>query len=196
MGWFAPESVETWVTSSRQLLAGPKPLEGDAIEGAPLVALDQGRVALMRLGDSEEPTFAITFGHPREHQRWLIEATASEVGRLLDTLEVFARSSRLAPPAGLGYANPTHRSVTPDRKRGALPDVAGESGEIWATAELNMEGEVIPGTSRVLWASGPALAKAVLRVLPGYRYQRKDGGTPPRLAVYQRFRVKAVSGER
>lgn len=189
VGWFAPESVETWVAVARRLLAGPRPQEGDAIEGTPLIALDQGRVGLIQTGDPIERRFGLTFGHPREHQRWLIEATATEVGHLLDSLGLLARTSRLAPAAGLTYANPTHRAVTPDRTQGLPPRVTGDSGEIWATVVLDEKGQAIGGTSRVLWATRPALTNAVLAVLPGYRYARKDGGRE-QLVVYQRFRVR------
>jgi hypothetical protein len=191
VGWFAPESVEAWIAVTRQLLAGPRPLEGDAIEGTPLVALDQGRMGLMQTGDSVERRFGLTFGHPREHQRWLIEATATEIGRLLDSLALLARTSRLAPPAGLTYANPTHRAVTPDRKEGVPPRVTGDPGEIWATMVLDEKGRAIGGTTRVLWATRPALADAVLAVLPGYRYARRDGRREG-LVVYQRFRVSGA----
>lgn len=193
VGWFDHDSVSAWIDRSRQLFADRPPDEGDKVETPPLVARDGGTLALLRFGDAGDQCCALSFGHPREWQRWIIESGTGEILRLLDTLDLLAASTRLDPPAGLGYANPTNRRATPDRKTGPLPMVTGEGGEIWAKAELNERGEVIPETVRVLWASRPELAKGVLQVLPGYRYQRKDGGKPDRLVVYQRFRV---SGEK
>ena len=193
VGWFDHDSVSVWIDRSRQLLAGGPPDEGDKVETPPLVARDGGTVALMRFGDPGDPCCALAFGHPRERQRWIIESSTLEILRLLDTLDLLSASTRLHPPTDLGYANPTNRRATPDRKAGPLPVVTGEGGEIWARATLNEQGEVIPGSGVIVWASRAELGRAVLEVLPGYRYQRKDGGRPGGLVVYQRFRV---SGEK
>jgi len=192
VGWFDPDSIAPWVAQTRLLLGQSPPAAGDGLEAAPLIAADRGRVSLFLVGDSTDRPFLLSFGHPSERQRWVIEATAGEIGRLLDTLGVLATRSHFAPPSGLGYANPTHRSATPDRDPGSRsPDVAAQGpGEVWATAELDSTGAVIGGTSRVLWADPAALAGRVLAVLPGYRYHRRDGGRPARLAIYQRFRVR------
>lgn len=193
VGWFDHDSVSAWIDRSRQLLAGRSPDAGDKVETSPLVARDGGTLALMRLGDAGDLCCALSFGHPREWQRWIIESSTGEILRLLDSLDLLAASTRLDPPAGLGYANPTNRRATPDRKAGPVPVVTGEGGEIWAMAVLNERGEVIPGSGEILWASRAELGRAVLEVLPAYRYQRKDGGKPGRLVVYQRFRVRGES---
>jgi hypothetical protein len=195
VGWFDPDSVLPWVGRTRLLLAQSPPAAGDGLEAAPLIALDQGRVTLVLVGDSTDRPFLLSFGHPSERQRWVIEATADEIGRLLDTLAALATGSRLVPPQGLGYANPTHRAATPDREPGSEPpDVTGSGpGEVWAAAELDSSGAVIARTSRVLWAEPASLAGRVLAVLPGYRYHRRDGGRPARLLIYQRFRVRRSS---
>ena len=192
VGWFDPDSVIPWVGRTRLLLGQSPPAAGDGLEAAPLIALDQGRVTLVLVGDTTDRPFLLSFGHPSERQRWVIEATADEIGRLLDTLTGLAPGSRLLPSHGLGYANPTHRTATPDREPGSHPpDVTGSApGEVWAAAELDSSGAVITGTCRVLWAEPAALARRVLAVLPGYRYHRRDGGRPARLLVYQRFRVR------
>lgn len=193
VGWFEPASVAPWVERTRPLLTGaPIPPTGEGLEAPTLTALDGGRVSLVLLGDGTDRPFYLSFGHPSERQRWVIEATAGEVSGLLDSMRSLAARSRLDPPEGIGYANPTHRATTPDREPGArLPDVGRvRPGEVWASAELDATGAVLPGTSRVLWSSRPALAAPVLAVLPGYRYRRRDGGRPERLVIYQRFRVR------
>lgn len=192
VGWFGPEKVAAWVEQTQPLLSRPAPAPGEGLEGPALAAADGGWVSVLLRGEGGDRPFLLGFGHPSERQRWVIEASAGELHRLLDSLWSFAARSRLAPPTGLGYANPTHRSTTPDREPGSpLPDVgAMRPGEVWASAELDGRGAVIAGTSRVLWASRAELAGPFLAVLPGYRYRRRDGGEPPRLRVYQRFRVR------
>jgi hypothetical protein len=197
VGWFDPEKVAPWVERTRPLLSRRAPAQGEGLEGPELTAVDGGWISVLLTGERDDRPFLLAFGHPSERQRWVIEATVGELGRLLDSLRSLAARSRLAPPAGLGYANPTHLSTTPDRERGTrLPDIGSmRSGEVWATAELDAEGGVIAGTSRVLWSSRAELAGPVLAVLPQYRYRRRDGGEPPRLVVYQRFRVKGGGRE-
>jgi len=192
VGWFDPDRVTPWVERTRPLLAHPPPAAGEGLEATPLVAVDQGRVSLVLSGDSTDRPFLLSFAHPSERQRWIIEATGDEIGRLLDTLVLLAVRSRLRLPPGVGYANPTHRAATPDREPvSRLPDMAGQGpGEVWARVEHDSLGAAISGTSRVLWATRPGLAAPVLAVLPEYRYRRRDGGRPARLVVYQRFRVR------
>ena len=196
VGWFGPEKVAPWVDSTRPLLSRPASAQGAGLEGPALAGVDGGWISVLWTGEPGDRPFLLGFGHPSERQRWVIETTAGELRGLLDSLSSFAARSRLAPPPGLGYANPTHRSATPDRERGApVPEIGSmRPGEVWATAELDAGGAVLTGTSRVLWSSRAELAGPVLRVLPGYRYRRRDGGDPPRLVVYQRFRVRGAKG--
>lgn len=180
VGWFAPESVTVWSSRARQFLSG------SGAESASLVGPDGGGVSLIRL---EGSCCALAFGHSSEQQRWVIEASSVQFIALLDSLDHLAHSSRLHPPLDLGYANPTNRIATPDRELGPPPSLRGRSGEVWATMTLDEHGAVVPATGAILWASRPELGEAVLKVLPGFRYRRKDGGTR-RLVVYQRFRVR------
>jgi hypothetical protein len=193
VGWLDPEAAAGWAAQSRLLLGGVSPPEGEAVEGPRLSAVDRGYLTLLRFGDPVERSYAFAFGHPEEQQRWLIEATAGEVQQLLDTLAALAGLSHLRPVEGVGYANPTHRRITPDREQGPVPALSGEPGEIWARLELDRSGAALPRSGRILWGSTEQ-GKAVLKVLPGYRYRRKDGGKPERLVVYQRFRVRRLGG--
>ncbi len=190
VGWIAPEHVERWRTAVRALLAGPAPDSGKFIESEYLDAVDGGRISVARSARAEGVETALVFGHVRERPSWIIEAGPALVASLLDSMATLARASRLDPPVGVGYANPTNRTVTPDRVRASPPSVGGVTGEIWAAAAVDSLGRVVPTTSRILWASRPALAKAMLEVLPRYVYRRKDGGVPGRLWVYQRVRVR------
>lgn len=190
VGWIAPERVDRWRTAVRALLAGPAPDSGKYFESEYLDAVDGGRISVARSARAEGEETALVFGHARERPSWIIEAGPAEVEALLDSMATLARTSRLKPPAGVGYANPTNRKVTPDRVRASMPSVSGAAGEIWAAAVLDSLGYVLAGSSRILWASRPQLAKAMLEVLPSYAYRRKDGGVPGRLWVYQRVRVR------
>lgn len=180
VGWFSPESVAAWSPRAREFL------NGSGAESARLVARDSGGISLIRV---EDACCGLAFGHPSEQQRWVIEAGSREILALLDTLDLFARKSRLNPPLDLGYANPTNLRATPDRMVGPSPALRAASGEVWARMTLDRSGAVIPGSESILWATGKHLGDAVLGVLSGYRYHRKDAEAE-RLMVYQRFRVK------
>lgn len=190
VGWIPPEGVGRWAEAVRGLLAGPAPDSGKFFEGEYLEAADGGRVSVVRSDAGQGSETAVVFGHMRERSSWVIETSDAEVTALLDSLVRLARLSHFEPASGVGYANPTNRRITPDRTQGQPPAVTGEPGEIWASAELDPEGFVLQGSGRILWASRRAMGQAVLAVLPGYRYRRKDGGVPERLRVYQRFRVR------
>lgn len=190
VGWIAPERVGRWRTAVRTLLAGPAPDSGKFFESEYLDAVDGGRISVARSARAEGVETALVFGHARERSSWIIESSPAEVSALLDSLARLAGVSRLDPAPGVGYANPTNRRITPDRIQAQPPAVSGEPGEIWASAELDGTGSVLRGSERILWASRPELGQALLAVLPGYRYQRKDGGVPERLWVYQRVRVR------
>jgi hypothetical protein len=183
VGWFAPESIPGWASEARRFLSG------SGAESAALLARDGGGVSLIRL---EDACCAVAFGHPSEQQRWVIEGSSAEILEILDSLDPVAQRARLEPPQDLGYANPTNRRATPDRTVAPTPAFRTDSGEVWARMTLDARGEVIPGTASILWASRKDMGDAVVRVLSGYRYHRKDGKTR-KLVVYQRFRV---SGER
>lgn len=186
VGWFEPDSVVAWSARTREFLSG------SAAESASLTAWDGGRVNLVRM---EDACCAIAFGHPGETQRWIIEASAAEIVMFLDSLDLLARSSRLHPPEDLVYANPTNRKATPDRTVAPSPAFRADSGEVWARLTLDRSGVVMPGSESILWATRKDLGDAVLRVLSGYRYRRKDAKAQ-RMMVYQRFRVRGLGGER
>jgi hypothetical protein len=182
--------------AARALLGAPAPAGDSVIETEPLVAVDGGTMTLLRSPQDSAgtPALRLTFGHPAERARWSIAAAASEIGALLDTLERLGPRSRLSPPGPAGYVNPTHRRTTPDREPAASRfGTLGESGEVWAMAELDPAGVIRRGSARVLWASTPALAEAVRRGLGAYRYRRHDGGRPAALWIYQRVRVERAS---
>src|SRR5262249_57667386 len=128
-------------------------------------------------------------GKRTERPGWGMNARGRELRALLDPRTTLARPSRLNPPARLAYANPTNRRATPDREVGPLPAIRGDSGEVWARMTVNEAGSVIPGSGMILWASRQDLGDAVLRVISGFRYRRKESRTGG-LVVYQRFRVK------
>lgn len=186
VGWLDPGRVGPWARDVRDLLAGQR----GGRESARLVAWDGGFVSVIREEPAGGSLTVLAFGHPRERTRWILEASPGAIGALVDTMERLAGRSRLAPPTGVGYANPTNRGATPDRTTAPVPAVAGPGGEVWASAELDHNGAVVAGSSAILWASRPELGRAVLAVLPAYRFQRKDGGEPGRLRIYQRFRVR------
>jgi hypothetical protein len=190
VGWFAPERIERWRNAVGALLERPVPDSGKYLESEYLEAMDGGRMSVARSARPDGVETALVFGHVRERPSWTLELTEAEVETLVDSMATLAAASHLDPPSGVGYANPTHRAITPDRRQAPRPDVCCGPGEIWATAALDSLGRVVPESARILWASRSALGKAMLEVLPEYAYQRKDGGVPGRLWVYQRVRVR------
>lgn len=192
VGWFDPDSVRAWLPLARALLATERPPAEDAIETPGLAAVDGGFLTLALIGGDSGRQYLLTFGHQRQRERWFLAGSGGDWGRLLDSLGAMAHRSRLAPPRGLGYANPTEVAVTPDRS----PDSPfpapgpGETGEVWARAELDSAGAVIAGSVRLLWSDAPRLAQSVRELLPRYHYDRRDSGVPARLRIYQRFRAR------
>jgi len=190
VGWFDPDSVRAWLPLARSLLALPSP-DTSAVETRELVAADGGFLTLVHAPDQGGRPWLLSFGHLSQRERWFLAGRAAEWAGLLDSLASLSRRSRLRPPAGTGYANPTHLVVTPDRlPESPLPPGAPGPGEVWASAELDPAGAVVQGTVRILWSDAPSLAEQVRALLPRYRYQRHDGGRPSRLRIYQRFRVR------
>jgi len=199
VGWFEPDAAAEWVVTGHAVLAETVEPDAEGWETERLTARDGGFLTLIRLrspADADRP-FLLAFGHPAERQRWMIEATQHEVTDLLDLFGRIASRGRLAPPPNLGYANPTHRAVTPDRDPASRPPTirTAKGGEVWLSADLDPDGFVTPGSTRVLWSAGSDLSPPILAAMAGYRYRRKDGGQPERLRVYQRFTVRA-KGER